>query len=189
MPSGVYRRNTGIFGAPPVELTCQKCGKKFMAKAAHAPRRKFCSYECKGGARTDAALIEKNCAVCGKPFLSQPFRKVKNCSLECQRKGRAVRKTHDGEGWYVQSKSGYIIRSRNGTTQLQHRHVMEEHLGRPLKGIENVHHKNGVKDDNRIENLELWIVSQPKGQRPEDKTEWAIVWLESQGYTVSRPSA
>jgi hypothetical protein len=50
---------------------------------------------------------------------------------------------------------------------------MEQHLGRELLSHENVHHINGVKDDNRLENLELWSTSQPKGQRLTDKVEWA----------------
>lgn len=50
---------------------------------------------------------------------------------------------------------------------------MEQHLGRSLLPGETVHHKNGVRGNNRIENLELWVSWQPSGQRPEDLLEWA----------------
>lgn len=76
------------------------------------------------------------------------------------------------EGW-TRNSSGYITRQIDGISYYQHRVAMEEHLGRPLLKHENIHHVNGDRADNRIENLEIWNTHQPSGQRVEDKADWA----------------
>ncbi|MFE9855527.1 HNH endonuclease signature motif containing protein [Streptomyces sp. NPDC005780] len=66
-------------------------------------------------------------------------------------------------------RDGYVmVKLADGRVIGEHRAVMEEHLGRRLEPGENVHHINGVRDDNRIENLELWVKFQPSGQRVQD---------------------
>jgi hypothetical protein len=103
------------------------------------------------------------------------------CALHYQRNAKSGdpgegerRRRLRGTGSRYLDGSGYVrIRppgAKRASGYLEHRAVMEAQIGRPLLREESVHHRNGIRTDNRPENLELWVGwgSQPPGQRVED---------------------
>lgn len=131
---------------------------------------------CKG----DSQLLElepdfqlKICSIedCPRPVsgrgLCDPHRKraVKygdpNIRLHAE-KGRGEWK-HDGNGYMRANRPGHPNAAKDGAIH-EHVFVMSEYLGRALLSGETVHHKNGIRHDNRIDNLELWVSAHPAGQ-------------------------
>jgi hypothetical protein len=91
--------------------------------------------------------------------------------------GRSI----NSEGYVLLTNPDYPGAPSNPTKtyqRLEHAVVMSRYLGRPLLPHETVHHKNGIRNDNRFENLELWNSSHPSGQRVVDLKTWAREILE-----------
>ncbi len=84
--------------------------------------------------------------------------------------------------------AGYRKISVKGKAIPEHRFIMSQYLKRDLRKEEQIHHVNGDKLDNRIENLELWNTSQPPGQRVIDKIKFYAEFLEQYGAKVDLSS-
>lgn len=99
------------------------------------------------------------------------------------RQGKVKHRLEPGEvGRWCVNRDGYVVRVRrlaNGDRirEYQHRFVMSEALGRELLEHELPRHKNGIRYDNRPENLELLSTLRPPGQRVEDQVVWAKALL------------
>lgn len=182
---------------------CQVCDAEFTHSTWH-PYQKTCSKKCRNVARGRASRgyppkkQEFICVVCDNKFIQKRLSNTCYCTDLCKRlamsrrgQGKPIngpRKVIRGTG--TLTKTGYKIITRkhpNSTKRgqiMEHVYIMSHHLGRPLMPKETVHHKNGIRNDNRIENLELWSSDHGSGQRVEDKIKWAKDFLEQYGHKV-----
>lgn len=120
---------------------------------------------------------------CGNEVIASTgsLRRNKHLSCGCIRKGE---ENHNWKGGKIITPSGYVKKYSPEHPNnvigyvLEHRLVMEEILGRYLEPNEEVHHKNGIRNDNSKENLELWVKSQPAGQRVDDMIDFCYNFLK-----------
>ena len=122
--------------------TCMQCNQQFV-QTKQNKSNKFCSTKCAGDSRNTHVTVE--CDHCGATFSRKPSHVEKSsknyCSAACRMNGPR----------YSGDENQYV---KLGSNRM-HRAVMERHLGRKLSRWEVVHHINGNKWDNRIENLAL----------------------------------
>jgi hypothetical protein len=159
-----------------------ECSKKILAKGlcqAHYALKRRTGSTTKTYLRGTCSLDDCSLPHLAKGYCSTHYYKWKrNGDPYWEQPKASPKKIIDRHG-YIEliNMHDYPGAKKNGRI-FEHRYVMSEHLGRALYPGENVHHINGKRDDNRIENLELWSTAQPSGQRIEDKTAWAIAWLQ-----------
>lgn len=150
---------------------CVVCGREFAKSPAHSQERwetrtRYCSRQCFGAdySRRFKKIPERACGACGKIFRPEHFG-AKYCSTDCAKDRFLHRRGTNSPAWRGGriKQDGYVRIRKEGRYVMEHRLVMEQMIGRPLLATETVHHKNGVRDDNRPENLELYAGRHTKG--------------------------
>ena len=125
----------------------------------------------------------KECEQCKQPYLtsrSNPHSRF--CSDRCRGDAKMGDKHPRYKGGRsINKTSGYASKSILGRSVMEHRHVMEVHLGRPLLRTEHVHHINGDRSDNRLENLELHSSQTDHLRKCHSKN-----WVDDDHYRCSR---
>lgn len=146
-----------------VSKICENCGQEFVRRATKRNLcLRFCSSRCSASynGRMNGILTGKRvCAECGSEFYRHrgeavvDFNSRKYCCHSCFASANSGENNHFYSGGYKHRPDGYIIKS--STSQYVHREVMESFIGRKLESWEHVHHVNGNRSDNRIENLRI----------------------------------
>lgn len=146
--------------------TCEWCEKQFYSyNSANRPRGRFCSKKCYDTWQR-RRRVDRTCEQCGKTFDLKPSQvehvSGRFCSRACESVSRIKRpldREYNGKP-AVLDRNGYVRvyepshpKATKAGWQFEHRIIVEKRIGRYLEPHEHVHHVNGVKHDNRAENL------------------------------------
>jgi len=158
-------RRVGVRPRTGTEKPCEQCGKPIYTVPSATKPARFCSKQCVH-AWNGRAAEHRTCERCGKPYRVSPsqasIRAARFCSRRCEgdsRIQRPLERRHNGRCARL-DRFGYVLiyepdhpKAVGGGWVYEHRWLVEQDLGRVLDQNETVHHINGVKDDNRLENL------------------------------------
>ena len=166
-------KNPNAPSRKPFKRNCDVCGRYYESRSPSV-----CSKACSvkqqwtlGTREVGRRFPTCTCRHCGKEFTSPGYNRPKFCSKECKSKNFSLTRTRIfkwtsfqpmtwtpskvNDGGYVDVHLPQHPRASKKGRMLEHRLVMENHLGRWLESWEHVHHRNGVKTDNRLSNLEI----------------------------------
>lgn len=159
------------------EAWCNK-GQHMVPHAGFAKGQRMCR-DCRKAYNDNNYTAGLSCSECGKRVANTSRTLMcRPCRSTFLRSSAPSTRRMNTQGYAFLTGHYWHENANNRGQILEHVKVMSEVLGRPLLPGENVHHINGVRDDNRPENLELWVTSQPSGQRPADLVAWAKVILD-----------
>lgn len=149
-------------GARPPKRAPRECPECETMFAPLEETHTYCSAECRNESQRKHPI--KPCGWCKKDFATCPGKREKFCSRDCFTKAsrkNALEREHNGKP-ALMNYAGYVViyepdhpASSHSGWVLEHRWVMEQALGRRLSSDEHVHHLNHVRDDNRLENLQI----------------------------------
>jgi hypothetical protein len=154
-------------------LTCMQCGIVFHVQPSCA-RAKYCSKVCHN--QSMVTLLERVCSWCGTTFTCDPSQarlgRGKHCSRACHGQGMRGERSATWKGGRRKTETYVIVMTPEGRCMTEHRFVMQQLVGRRLRSDEHVHHINGIKNDNRPENLRL-MTHQEHSQYHGTQGRWA----------------
>jgi len=131
---------------------CLTCKEEFLDYPSN--KRKFCSQDCWISSPKKKKTVK--CFYCSQKFVKShsEIRRSHHdfCSQACFQQYKVGKNHWAYKGGHL-SPQGYVVIYIDKQKIFEHRHIMEKNLGRKLKDEEIVHHINGIKKDNRIENL------------------------------------